>query len=217
MKRGKSPGTLALSDPSSPPWAWDSFPNSRAQRLGGLASSTASNACGWAQDTWLSISDMIKGQSLTGPGQLRWIMGFLGCQFQEECRQPWMSDQLGVKTSLYRLPRVPFHNQASLMDCFGYPRGESVLWVAKILCARLDRLASDPTASHHITQTEVQLCDCRFIYMMWNRQHSLFFNSLFIVKLIWEILHGTPPSYRFRLDVPRKTLESAIVKRLICV
>lgn len=33
MKRGKSPGTLALSDPSSPPWAWDSFPNSRAPVL----------------------------------------------------------------------------------------------------------------------------------------------------------------------------------------
>ena len=83
----------------------------------------------------------------------------------------------------------------------------------KAHCVRLDRVAPDPTVSHTdggpALWLSFHLHDVKLAFQ--------FFNSSFIVKLIWEILHSTSPSYRFRLDVPRKTPESVIVKRPICV
>ena len=83
----------------------------------------------------------------------------------------------------------------------------------KVLCARLGRVAPDPTVSHTdrgpALRLSFHLHDVKLAFS--------FFNSSFIVKLIWEILHSTSPSSRFRLDVPRKTSESVVVKRPICV
>lgn len=166
------------------------------------------------RDTWLSTLE--RSWSKVKPHWSRTAQvscGSLATQCQEECRKPWTSDQPRVKTwTLYRLSRVPFYNQASLIDCFRRTEGEAYSGRQSIL-ARLDRVAPDPTVSHTdrgpALWLSFHLHDVKLAFS--------FFNSSFIVKLIWEILHSTFPAYRFRLDVPRKTSESVVVKRPICV
>lgn len=70
----------------------------------------------------------------------------------------------------------------------------------KALCARLDRVAPDPTVSHTDRGPALWLS----LHLHDVKPAFSFFNSSFIVKLIWEILHSTSPSYRFRLECSQK-------------
>lgn len=75
---------------------------------------------GEPRDTQISTSDSIKDQNPTSVEQLRCVLGFVDivafhCCPKEECRQPWMSDQSGVKIrKSYMLGGVNLHNQDQL-------------------------------------------------------------------------------------------------------
>lgn len=82
------------------------------------------------------------------------------------------------------------------------------------MCTTLDDVVPD---LHSITHRQKSSSMAVVSFMLFEIGSIHFYNSFFIVTLVWEMLHSTSPSYRFRLHVPRKALESPIVKRSICV
>lgn len=117
---------------------------------------------GEPRDTQLSTSDTTKDQNPTDVEQVRCVLGFLdivtfhGCP-TEECRQPWMSDQSGVKIrKSYRLTRVNLHNQGQLDG--RHTRMQSLLWRPN----SMHQVGAWPTLQH--PQIEVQFHDWHFIH-----------------------------------------------------